>query len=138
MALNVLVVDDDPNFVAALTLYLGKKGFGVRGVNTVTEALDVFTKEKFDAAVVDVCIAKFSGLVFLKSIKSSRHTIPVIMMSGSAQSQRVRECLNLGAYDFLFKPFRLEVLHGILHTIENRKERFANMGVELMEHIRCR
>jgi DNA-binding response OmpR family regulator len=71
----------------------------------------------------------FSGISFLKSIKNRGDTSPVIMMSGYADRSEVQECLNLGAYDFLFKPFHMEVVIEVLQAIDKRNQRFVKMGV---------
>ena len=129
MTLKILLVDDNISMVSFLGKYLNKKGYQNEGVYAVPDALESISKKKFDVVIADVCFNQFSGLVLLKSIKSRGDMTPVIMMSGYAKSEQVLECLRIGAYDFLFKPFRLEVLAEILKGIENRNERFAKLGV---------
>ncbi|MBF0503651.1 MAG: response regulator [Candidatus Omnitrophica bacterium] len=131
MAMNILVVDDKQEMASFLTLYLKNKGYSSRGVCSVQEAWELLSKEKFDVVITDVCLKESSGLILLKSIKSRGDTTAVVMMSGYAQPQQVVECLNLGAYDFLFKPFHLEVLAEVLQNIKNRNQRFAEMGVDI-------
>jgi len=129
MPLNILIVDDNQNMVSMLSMYFTQKGSKVTGVYNVPQALEAFAKDRFDAVLVDVCLKPFSGMVFLKSLKSRGNATPMIMMSGYAKPEQIEECLSLGAYDFLLKPFRLELLDEILQTIEDRHQRFAKMGV---------
>ena len=130
MSLKILVVDDNQRLVDFLAMYLSKKGYNAQGVTSVPEALGIIAQEKFDVLIVDACFEHVSGLTLLKSLRSRGDLTPVIMMSGYAQPQQVQECLKLGADDFLFKPFRLEVLADILQGIESRNRRFAKMGVQ--------
>jgi DNA-binding NtrC family response regulator len=112
-----------------LQVCLTKKGFRATAVANVPEALEAVSKEKFDVFIVDVRLKQFSGISFLKSIKNRGDTSPVIMMSGYADRSEVQECLNLGAYDFLFKPFHMEVVIEVLQAIDKRNQRFVKMGV---------
>ena len=112
-----------------LQVCLTKKGFRTTAVPNVPEALEAISKEKFDVFIVDVRLKQFSGISFLKSIRNRGDVSPVIMMSGFADRKEVQECLNLGAYDFLFKPFHLEVVIDLLQNIDKRNQRFEKMGV---------
>ena len=93
------------------------------------EALDKIERVQIDAMVIAVSLKGFSGLSLLKSLKNRGDVTPVIMMSAYATHEMAEECLNHGAYDFLFKPFRLEVLADILEGIKKRNDRLAKMGV---------
>lgn len=126
---KVLIVDKEPLMVKFLQMYLKQKGIESQGVLGVTQALSVYSDNHFDAIVMDVCLERFSGVSFLKSIKGRGDLIPVIMMSANATREMAQECLLLGAHDFLFKPFRLSVLEEILRAIQIRKQRLVHMGV---------
>ncbi len=127
--LNILVVDDNKDMVSYLKSYLSRRGHHVVGVYNVAQALDAIEENVFDAMIVDVCLDNISGVSLLKSVKNRGDLSPVIMMSGYASQEMAMECLSLGAYDFLFKPFRLQVLEDILLTVQNRKARLTRMGV---------
>lgn len=127
--LNILILDDNRDMLHFLQVCLTKKGFRATAVANVPEALEAVSKEKFDVFIVDVRLKQFSGISFLKSIKNRGDTSPVIMMSGYADRSEVQECLNLGAYDFLFKPFHMEVVIEVLQAIDKRNQRFVKMGV---------
>lgn len=127
--LNVLIVDDNKEMVAYLKSYLVRKGYQATGVYSVPLALDAIEKNVFDVMVIDVCLESFSGVSLLKSVKNRGDLCPIVMMSGFATHEMAEECLNLGAYDFLFKPFRLQIIDGILQNLKNRKERLTKMGV---------
>lgn len=127
--LNILILDDNRDMLHFLQVCLTKKGFRTTAVPNVPEALEAISKEKFDVFIVDVRLKQFSGISFLKSIRNRGDVSPVIMMSGFADRKEVQECLNLGAYDFLFKPFHLEVVIDLLQNIDKRNQRFEKMGV---------
>ena len=129
LPLNILVIDDSKDMAIGLKKYLIKKGFKVTGVFSVFDAVDVILKEKIDVFIVDVHLKNFSGISFLKSVKNRGDLTPVIMMSADVSPKEFHECLILGAYDFLFKPFRWEMLFEILQTIDKRNQRFFETGV---------
>ena len=129
--LKILVVDDNRDIIKCLNSYMVNKGYQVSGVSNVPQALSELGREKFDVAIVDICLEGISGISLLKSIKGREDLMPVVMMSAYETQEIVRECLSLGAYDFIAKPFRVVELEEILQNIQRRKQRLVNMGVLL-------
>lgn len=129
MSLKVLVVDDNVQMTRMIGLYLTAQKTEVFTAPSVTEALNVLRSQPIDLVICDVVLSDISGVSLLKTIKSRGSFVPVVMMSAYASREVATECLTLGAYDFLFKPFRLNILEDILGEITERRERWIKGGI---------
>lgn len=129
MTLNILVVDDNREMALMMQMFLQKKGYAVAVAGNVSDALSILKNQSIDIVISDVVLQDISGLSILKTIKSRGSFIPVVMMSAYVNREIAVECLSLGAYDFLFKPFRLSVLEDILKEVAERRERWIKGGI---------
>jgi two-component system, OmpR family, response regulator RegX3 len=102
--MRVLVVDDDRELVDLLTFTLRRGGFDVSASSTAGDALRLLMAERPDIAVLDVNLGPMDGFELLRQIRL-RSDIPVMMLTGrDAEEDRVRG-LDLGADDYVVKPF---------------------------------
>ena len=101
---NVLIVDDEEDFVSSLTGILESYEFKVRSAHDAVSALDMI--EVFDAQVVllDIRLGKDSGLDLIRLLKDSKPGLICIMMTAYSESDTVLGALKQGAYDYLTKP----------------------------------
>ena len=104
---ELLVVDDDPANLDLLSRRLTRQGYEVTTAGGGQEALDLLDQQDFDLVILDMLMPGINGLQVLKQLKSDpeRRTIPVIMISALDSTDRVVECIALGAEDYVFKPF---------------------------------
>ena len=104
---TVLVVDDDPVILRLLEVNFEMEGFRVLVARDGQEGIDVATEEKPDAIVCDVMMPKVSGLELVAELKVRPGTsgIPIVLLSAKAQQSDVRTGLDVGADDYLTKPF---------------------------------
>ncbi|MGH9265266.1 MAG: response regulator transcription factor [Acidimicrobiales bacterium] len=101
---TVLVIDDDGTFVRLVTALLRREGHDVVVAADAETALDLIDRQRFDLIVLDIEMPGMSGLELLSRIKP-RVDVPVIVVSGrEAESERVL-ALDLGADDYVVKPF---------------------------------
>jgi len=107
MALSVLVVDDDP-----VILRLLQVNFDLEGIDVVTavdgeEGLKLAQSDPPDLVISDIMMPKVNGLELLAALRSSPDTasLPVILLSAKAQVADVQRGLELGADDYVTKPF---------------------------------
>ena len=107
MALSVLVVDDDP-----VILRLLQVNFELEGIDVVTavdgeEGLKMAQSDRPDLVISDIMMPKVNGLELLAALRSSPDTasLPVILLSAKAQVADVQRGLELGADDYVTKPF---------------------------------
>jgi len=104
---HLLVVDDDPANLDLLSRRLTRQGYEITTAGGGQEALDLLDQQNFDLVILDMLMPGINGLQVLKQLKSDpeRRAIPVIMISALDSTDRVVECIALGAEDYVFKPF---------------------------------
>jgi CheY-like chemotaxis protein len=104
----ILVVDDDQAIRTILSSLLSSMGFQVALATNGHEALDMFSKKRFEFVLTDFQMPGMDGFTLASNIKSSSPKTPVIMITGSDESV-VQERMRKGCVDrVLFKPFKLE------------------------------
>ena len=102
---RVLLVEDDKNIVTNLTRFLKGEGYNVTSVSGQTDALEVMEKEKFDIALLDISLAEGNGFSLCKEIKA-KYDLPVIFLTASGDEYSTFTGFELGADDYIAKPFR--------------------------------
>lgn len=108
---NVLIVDDEEQFLDVLSQRLAARGMKVDAVTSGEEAFaKVKTGEAFDAVVLDLAMPGMGGIETLKRIKEARPDVQIIMLTGHGTIHDGIEAMKLGAEDFLEKPVDLQVL----------------------------
>lgn len=102
---KILLVEDDKAIVANLTEFLNNEGYIVRSVSGQTAALELLTQEKIDLVLLDVSLAEGNGFATCKAIKAD-YDIPVIFLTASGDEFSTVTGFDLGADDYIPKPFR--------------------------------
>jgi len=104
---SVLVVDDDPDVCDLVTYKPEQSGFDVRRASDDDAALREVAKKVPDLVLLDVMMPGVSGLEVLERWRSDETTagMPVIMLTAKAQENDVERGFELGAYDYVIKPF---------------------------------
>lgn len=102
---NILLVEDDKSIVVNLTEFLSKEGFSVKNANGQNKALEMIENEHFDLVLLDVSLAEGNGFAVCSAIKSD-HDIPVIFLTASSDEFSTVTGFELGADDYIPKPFR--------------------------------
>lgn len=107
---NILIADDEKEIVKLLRIYLESEGVNVLEANDGQQALDILEKNDIDLAIVDIMMPKIDGYQVIKAIRAREKYIPVIVISAKVTlSDRVLG-IDLGADDYITKPFEpLEV-----------------------------
>ena len=114
--LQVLLVDDEIEFIATISERLSSRGIQARTAASGEEALVLIEAEPPDVIVLDVMLPGTLGTELLKLIKQEYPAIPVILLTGGDVSTRERmEGMRLGAFDYLLKPVSMEELVDKLH-----------------------
>ena len=103
--IKILLVEDDATIVANLTEYLNSEGFLVRSVSGQSAALQLLAKERADLVLLDVSLAEGNGFAACKAIKAE-FGIPVIFLTASGDEFSTVTGFDLGADDYIPKPFR--------------------------------
>jgi len=114
---HILVVDDSPTILKAISDLLLKKGYRVTQCESAEDAIRIFLKEEFDLVFTDIILPGMSGLNLLKLMKESKPYIDVIVISSTSSSFTTIRALRFGAYDYLVKPIDDE---NILYNVVDR------------------
>jgi len=104
---NVLIVDDNEMNRDTLARRLRQQGFSSKMAVDGREALNVIRSEKFDLVLLDIMMPEVDGYEVLQTIKTDEglRSIPVIMISAMEEIESVMKCMEMGAEDYLTKPF---------------------------------
>jgi len=106
---TILVVDDEESFIEALQVGLKREGFRVEVARDGAEALAVFDAVRPDAVLLDVMLPKISGTDVCREIRK-KSTVPIIMVSAKGAEIDTVVGLEVGADDYIVKPYRLREL----------------------------
>ena len=110
MAERVLVVDDEEDFLESIVRRLELRGIEVHGVANGAAALELLTHEQVDVVVLDIKMPGMDGIEALRQIRRLYPDVEVIVLTGHASQEFQRLGRELGAFDYLIKPVRLETV----------------------------
>ena len=119
-AFTVLLVDDDPVILKLLQVNFEMEGYAVITANDGAEGLARARAERPDIVLLDIMMPKMDGLEVTRALKSDSATrsIPIILLSAKAQVSDVQQGKDIGADDYLTKPFDpLELLERVGHLL---------------------
>lgn len=121
---HVLLVDDDTSIVSSLQTFLNQEGFQVTSANNQKETIDLLDSGQyhFDLALLDVSLPDGSGFSLCSAIKANSD-IPVIFLTASDDEYSVVAGLDLGADDYISKPFRPRELISRMNSVLRRYHR---------------
>jgi len=108
---RILVVDDDRAMCEMLQTAMKLRGHQVAWVQSADEALEQFGERDFDVVVTDVKMPGTSGLQLCSQINELRPELPVVVMTGFGSMEMAVTAIRAGAYDFITKPFDIDLLH---------------------------
>lgn len=115
--MRVLVVDDEPIVLKSCRLVLEAEGWEMIPASSVAEALSILESITPDLLLVDVKMPVHDGMYLMRKVREKRPGIPIIVMSGYATSETIKEAEGLGAAVFLPKPFTPDELADTLRSI---------------------
>ena len=133
--IHLLVVEDEESFIDALEIGLDREGFKVTITRDGQEALDKFEDGKFDAILLDLMLPKVSGLDVCRTIRA-KSDIPIIIVSAKSEEVDMVLMLELGADDYVTKPYRLRELVARIRAVLRRRETYTpseEPSTEIME-----
>ena len=121
---NILVVDDDKEIVGAIEIYLKKEGYNIIKAYNGQKALEVINSQEIHLVILDIMMPKKDGLETLKEIRKEK-SIPVILLSAKSEDYDKIEGLDLGADDYITKPFNpLE----LIARVNSNLRRYVKLG----------
>ncbi|SOC43107.1 response regulator transcription factor [Ureibacillus acetophenoni] len=132
MKRNILIVDDQPEIAELLSIYLEKGGFNIIQASDGMDALMYISKGNIDLMLVDLMIPIIDGYQLIRKVRESMH-IPIIIISAKQENQDKIFGLEIGADDYIQKPFDpLEVVARVQALIR-RSYNFSTIDKQLEE-----
>jgi two-component system response regulator RegX3 len=131
---TVLVVEDEESFVDALTVGLRREGFHVQVARDGMSALDVFDAVNPDLVLLDVMLPRISGIDVCRQIRK-RSQVPIIMVTAKTSEIDTVVGLEVGADDYVSKPYRLRELVARMRAVLRRSphDRYADAAEGVLE-----
>lgn len=121
MEINILLVDDETDFVETMTKRFGIRKMPITTAGSGAEAVKLVEKQDFDVVVLDVRMPGMDGLEVLRHIRAKRPLTEVIMLTGHASLDAGMQGMNLGAYDYVLKPADFDELLDKVRRAAERK-----------------
>lgn len=107
---HILVVDDEEDVRDLLRKFLTRRGYEVATVGDGEAAIEAIRNNAPDIVLLDIRLPKIDGLSVLQRLREESDDVAIITMSGNADEDTARKSLELGAADFITKPFNLPYL----------------------------
>jgi DNA-binding response OmpR family regulator len=126
MKTKILIVEDDPHILLGLEEVLKSEGFDVASCNRGDHALDCVAKHKPALIVLDVMLPGLSGYDICKQLRSKKISIPILMLTAKGQEIDKVVGLDLGADDYVTKPFGVRELLARIQALLRRGGNSAN------------
>lgn len=118
--MKILVLEDDKKLAALLRKGLETRGFIVDFCDNGDDAYALATTRSYDALVLDIMVPGRDGLSILRNLRDQRLPVPVVLITARSALNERLEGLNLGADDYLTKPFYVDELIARLHAVTRR------------------
>lgn len=123
---KLLLVEDDQSIVSSLSDYLGNEGFKIENASGQKEAIEKLDSDQYDIALVDIQLSNGNGFSVCSAIKE-RGTMPVIFLTASDDEYSVVAGLDMGADDYISKPFRSRELLSRINSVLRRTKDTQNI-----------
>ena len=130
---RILLVEDDPNFGIVLKDYLSLSNYLVTLAKDGVEGLIVFKNNDFDLCILDVMMPRKDGFTLAQDIRKSNKEIPIVFLTAKTMKEDILRGYQVGADDYLNKPFDSEVLLHKINAMMLRKVKENDAEEELFE-----
>ena len=118
---SILLVDDEVAFANNLLKLLSKRGYDVVVVYNGADAVNMVGEKEFDVIILDMKMPGMDGIATLKEIKKKAPNVEVVILTGHGSIESGIEGMQLGAFDFLMKPVRIDDLQEKVSEAYQRK-----------------
>jgi len=125
-AYNVLIVEDEKEICDGIAIYLRNQGYNVFKANNGIEGLEIIEKEDIHLAIVDIMMPKMDGIAMVMKLREE-HEFPVIMLTAKSEEMDKIMGLNIGADDYVTKPFNPMELIARVNSQLRRYSKYLNI-----------
>lgn len=114
MSSKIMVIDDEQAVCDTLKKFLAMKGYDVSVALSGGEAIKKLKEQKFDMVLLDIKMPGMDGIETLRRIREIDERVGIVMVTAVKDNAIGKECMKMGAYDYITKPFSLEYLETVL------------------------
>lgn len=114
---RILIVDDEENARIGLSKLLSQEGYEVDSVANGQEALEFLRGSRVNLVISDINMPGMNGLAFLRELHRHHPSTSVIMITAYGGVESYLEAMNLGAFEYIHKPIKLEELKSVMRKI---------------------
>ncbi|WP_314349931.1 response regulator transcription factor [Granulicatella elegans] len=107
---SILVCEDDFAIKTMISTKLKQENYSVYTVQNGREALKLMEKQQIDLVVSDIMMPEMDGYEFVQTLRETKHTLPILMITAKSQLESLEAAFKLGVDDYMVKPLRLEEL----------------------------
>lgn len=125
---RILIVDDEENTRIGLSKLLSQEGFEVCSVPNGQEALEYLKSSRVNLVISDINMPEMNGLTFLKELNRLYPSTHVIMITAYGGVESYLEAMNLGAFEYIHKPIKIEELKSVMEKIHNDAKQASSVG----------
>ena len=126
--MRLLLVEDDVMVASGIKLGLTDAGYAVDWVGSGERAEEVLRAETFDAAIIDIGLPAIDGLQLTQALRDQGHTMPVLILTARDALQDRVQGLDMGADDYMIKPFELPEMLARLRALLRRSQAATSAG----------
>ncbi len=129
--MRILVVEDEARMLELLRMGLYERGFSAMTACDAETGMEILSAHQFDAVVLDIGLPKLDGYGFTKAVRARGQMTPVLMLTARDSLDDIIQGLDLGADDYLTKPFSFDELAARLHSIARHHRHEGDSIIEV-------
>ena len=140
--MRILLIEDEPRVARFIKRGLGEEGHVVDVATDATDGLALAHVSQYDVIVLDVMLPGRSGFHVASELRSEGNATPILMLTARDTARDIVRGLDVGADDYLIKPFDFDVLLARLRALSRRKKpivdgvlRFADLELDRLQHV---
>lgn len=131
--MKLLIIEDNPDLLNNITTYMEREGYICESAVDFQSGLDKMITHTYDVVLIDIMIPKGNGLQLLQELKGITNKTGTIIISAKNSLDDKIKGLNLGADDYLTKPFHLSELHARIKAVNRRKHHAGDEVIRMNE-----
>lgn len=131
--MKILLIEDEPDLRKAIKLFLHNEGYTIESADDYVKALEKINNYSYDCILIDVNLPKGNGLDIVKQLKANNSKAGIIIISAKNSLDDKIEGLDIGADDYLPKPFHLSELNARIKSLIRRRNFDGNKNIVLNE-----
>lgn len=127
---RIFFVEDDLSLIGGLTYAMKKEGYEVENARTAAEAEVLWAEGKYDLVILDVALPDGTGFALCEKMRQISK-VPIMFLTAADEETDMIMGLDIGADDYITKPFKLAVFLSRIHALLRRSENFMQAGEEI-------